>query len=695
MTALPTPSPLQAAPQLLAQGKLDEAAALAEQVLAGDPADPNALHLLGVIALQRGEPEAALRLIAEALRVKPAMPIAHYNHGNALVKLKRYPEALTSFEQALVLRPDHVESLINAAVALAEMDRHKDAVPFLDRALVLRPNAYEALFTLGNVLLHLDRNGDADAVLATARALKPDSAPVLNSRGVALGAMNRHDDALALFDEALKVQPDYPEALGNRATALRRLNRLAESRDDLLRLAAMKPGDPDTEINLMVTQLALCDWSAYQSAMPRMREMFARGTAKVTPFESFLLLPSAKDQHAYATQYAARYIQARRESPTPPACGKIRIAYVSTDFFRHAVMHLLVGVLESHDRDKFHITAVALSERAPDAMRKRAQAAVDRFMVITEPDDARAAEQLRAEGFDIAVDIQGYTRDSRLGLFARGIAPVQVSYLGFTATLGGTFMDYILADHHVVPESERDCFTEQVVYLPDSYQPNDSRRPIAPTTLPRAAHGLPEKGIVFCCFNNPYKIMPPVFTVWMRILAAVPDSVLWLPAGGQEVESNLRKEAHARGVDPARLVFAPRMPELADHLARLRHADLALDTQPYNAHTTNSDALWAGVPVIACRGDSFVSRVGVSLLHAVGLPELAVSSLVDYESLAIALGKDPARLAAVRQKLAGRAAAPLFDTVRTTRHLEAAFATMHARRLRGLPPESFSVPQLF
>jgi predicted O-linked N-acetylglucosamine transferase (SPINDLY family) len=336
--------------------------------------------------------------------------------------------------------------------------------------------------------------------------------------------------------------------------------------------------------------------------------------------------------------------------------------------------------------------AISFGPDTNDDMRRRLRPAFDRFIEVRELNDRDAARQLRELEVDIAVDLKGYTRDARAGILAYRPAPVQVSYLGFPATMGASFMDYILADRYVIPEGEEPFYAEQVVRLPHCYQVTDDRRPIAESTLSRRDAGLPEQGFVFCCLNNCYKISPPLFETWMRLLRAVPGSVLWLLDGGATAVDNLRREAAARGVDPQRLAFAGKLPQ-AEHLARYRLADLFLDTLPYNAHTTASDALWAGLPVVTCTGSTFAGRVATSILHAIGLPDLVAPSLEQYETLALDLATSPARLAEVRERVArNRLAQPLLDTDGFRRAIEAAYRTMWERQQRGQPPVAFDVP---
>jgi len=371
---------------------------------------------------------------------------------------------------------------------------------------------------------------------------------------------------------------------------------------------------------------------------------------------------------------------------------KIRVAYVSSDLRMHAVANLIIGCLEHHDRSRFETTGISLYPDDGSEMRKRMEAAFDRFTLVDNMSDVEVAKLLREQEIDIAVDLNGHTTGKRTRIFSYRPAPIQANFLGYSGTLGATFFDYIIADHVVIPEEHRVHYVEKVAYLPYAYQPNDFKRRIADKTPSRSEAGLPEQGFVFACMNNPSKIRPDIFNVWMRLLGAVEGSVLWLLDDSPTTKINLRREAKARGIAPERLIIAPKMSTPA-HLARQRLADLFLDTLPYNAHTTASDALWTGLPVLTCMGQTFSGRVAASLLHAIGLPELVTHSLDEYERLALALARDPQRLSAIKAKLVqSRDTAPLFDTALFTRHLETAYTTMWQRYEARQEPISFSVP---
>ncbi len=507
--------------------------------------------------------------------------------------------------------------------------------------------------------------------------------------------LQRLDDALASYDRALAIQPDLAAALNNRGHVLQGLNRREELVENYRKLLGVAPDFPYMRGYLLRAQLDCCEWADYDESVAEITQGVREGRRSDSPFHFLAISESAPDQLRCAQICAADEYPAA----SLPVWGgeryshdRIRVAYLSADFHNHAVPFLIAGLLESHDRTRFEITALSLGPDRNDEMRVRLIAAVDRFIDVRKKNDLEVAMLLRQLEIDIAVDLQGYTLGCRPGIFSRRGAPVQVNYLGYPGTMGAGYMDYILGDRHVIPAEHCASYSEKVVWLPDCYQVNDAKRRIAEHTPSRAELGLPEGAFVFCCFNNNYKIAPRVFDLWMRLLGRVKDSVLWLLEDNRAAARNLRLAAGQAGVAPERLVFAPRV-KMEDHLARQRRADLFLDTLPYNAHVTASDALWAGLPVLTCQGGTFAGRVAASLLNAVGMPDLVTMTREDYERLALKLATDRERLAGIRARLArNRTTHPLFDTDRYCRNIEAVYVTMWERAQRGEPPANIGCP---
>ncbi len=636
----------------------------------------------------------ALASYERALALKPDSAEAFNGRGNALQQLKRLDEALESYDKALALNPGSADTFYNRGNALLELKQFEEALASYDSALALKPDHALAFNNRGNALLELKRFEEALECFSRALALKPDYAPAFNNLGFALKSLKRFGEALASYNRALALKPDYAEAFNGRGDALRNLERFGEALASYEAGIALKPDSADGLSGAMWCANSLCDWSRRAALSARAAELISNGGGYVSPFALLGYCGDPLLQLKCAESFAAR---AFPSLPRPLWSGgawrrdKLRIAYLSADFQQHATAHLMAELFEQHDRSRFEVIAVDFSVDDRSETRKRLVAAFDRWIDVRRVSDEGAAKLLYDLRADIAIDLKGHTQDSRPGILSHRPAPVQVSYLGYPGATGLPFIDYIIADKIVAPLECQPFFTEKIVHLPDCYQVNDAKRPIAGQTPTRAEAGLPEEGFVFCCFNGNWKIAPDRFGVWMRLLAAVPASVLWLLRDNEGAERNLRNEARASGIDPARLIFASRLP-FEQHLARHRLADLFLDTLPCNAHTTASDALWAGVPVVTQLGEAFAGRVAASLLHAIGLPELVTRNIADYEALALRLARDPIALEGYKNRLgANRLTYPLFDTDRFRRHIEAAYLQMWKIGQRGESPRSFEV----
>ena len=684
------------------RGSLAEAARLLEMSLEVDPLQPNALYNHGIVLAGLGRFEEALASYDSALALKPDNPVILNNRGNALAELKRFEEALTSYDRAITLERNYPDAFLNRGLVLSGLNRHEEALASYDRALAIRPDDAGALFHRANALALLKRLGEAVESYDRAIALDPGDALALNNRGNAVADLCRHEDALASYDRALALKPDYRDALFNRGVALSEIRRHEEALASFQRAAAIQPESaaelPYAPGSIACARLHLCDWSSGEVAIDEVVDLCLAGKKAVVPFDCYMLKDSAALHYQCARTYA------RDRNPISPhrfrggerySHDRIRLAYASFDFREHVVAHQVAGVIEHHDRARFETTALSFYPGAPDGMQDRLRRAFGRFIEAGNRSDLEVARLLRELETDILVDLTGFTRGGRMGIFAYRPAPVQATWLGYPGTLGAEYFDYIIADRTVIPEEHRAYYAEKVVTLPDCYLPNDAQRSVAGRKPTRGEAGLPDTGFVFCSFNNSYKFRPALFDTWMRLLLRFEGSVLWLRGGNSTAVDNLRREATARGIDPGRLVFAPYVKSREEHLARQGLADLFLDTLPYNAHSTASDALWAGLPVLTCLGDAFPGRVAASLLTAVGLPELVTRSLEEYEALATRLVREPERLRQVKDKLArNRYTHALFDTARFTRHLEAAYEQMWRMHEQGLAPRHFSVAPL-
>jgi protein O-GlcNAc transferase len=667
-----------------------------DRALAIRPDHPEALSNRGTTLHALGRHAEALASFNQALAIRPDFADAFYSRGITLHALGRHAEAIASYDQALATRPDFTDALYNRGITLHALKRHAEALASYDQALALKPDFIEALNNRGTVLHALDRHAEALASYDQALAINPVFAEAHFNRGNSLQELDRHLEALASFDKALVLKPEYDEAIFNRCISLHALNRHVEMLRNIGKALASEHKYKYALGMFVHSRAHICDWREYGGLVQRLESGVRAGTSCSHPFPFITVSDSPAAQLACASSYAGKRYPG---SSAPLWRGerygheRIRIAYLSADFREHPVAQLLVELLEKHSREKIETFGISFGPDTHDDMRSRLANALEHFIDVRGMGDEDAAALLRESEIDIAVDLTGFTASARTGILARRPAPIQVNYLGYMGTLGADYIDYIIADEFVIPRDRQIHYSEKVVYLPDSFQVNGTTRKIAVRTPTRAEAGLPGQGFVFCCFNNSYKINPPVFEIWMRLMHRVEGSVLWLAKAQAETAANLRREAQARGIDPARLVFAPRRGRIEDHLARYRLADLFLDTLPYNAHATAGDALLAGLPLLTRAGEAFAGRVSGSLLNAAGLPELVTSTPEEYEALAVKLAADGgARLREMRERLArNRLTAPLFDTERYCRHIEAAYTTMWKRYQRGEKPESFSV----
>ena len=743
------------------QERLAEAQSLYRQALQFQPLHFQALHSLGVIALQQNKPEQAIELLRSALTLAPQSPAAHLNHGTAQHQLGQFEDALVSFDRAIALRPDLAEGYFNRGNSLRELRRHEAAVASYDRAVNLKPNyasgflnralalsdlgqhaaalasyeeaialdphSAEAHFNRGNLLRQLKRYETAVASYDRAIACQAGYAEAHLNRGSALFELRQYIPAIASYNKAIALKPDFAGAYLNRGSALRQLGQYAAAlanydtalgyapddaaahrhRGNVLRdlkqfeaaiasydKAIALPSDlTDLRANRLRTMMEICDWRGWRVETEALASGIQSGATDSNPFFVLAFSDSAALQKRAAENWVFTHyppdpaLPAPRKRTTP---GRLHIGYFSGDFRSHPLAYLTAGVFEAHERSSIEATAFSYGPDTQDDSRKRLESAFDRFLDMRDRSAAEVAQLARSLGVDIAVDLGGFTQEARPGVLAMRAAPLQVSFLGYPGTLGAPYIDYLIADRVVVPESSQPHYAEKIIYFPQSYWPNsyridDPELRIADAALGREQLGLPQTGFVFCCFNNSYKITPPVFDGWMRILERVSGSVLWLLQDNPDAANHLRREALRRGVAAERLVFAQRVPR-AEHLARHCQADLFLDTFPCNAHTTASDALWAGVPVLTCAGEAFAARVAASLLTALGLPELIAFTPLQYETLAVSLATEPGRLAGVKRQLEERRpTSALFDTRLYVKHLEAAYREIHERFQADLP----------
>lgn len=713
-------------------GHLEESLTSYDRALELNPQHASAYNNRGSALQELSRFEAALASYDRAVALQPLHAGAWNNRAAVLIRLQRFELALESVERALHAQPEFAEALNNRGIALRALNCLSDALASFEHAIALKPLYADAHNNRGVALRELERPADALASFAHAVSIKPDYAEAHDNCGTVLRKLHRLDSALACHDRALEIDSSSPdfhlnrsavlydlgrfqEALSsaeraltlltdsqrsdrdhalartymNQALALGSLGQAREAADSYRRALELSPNAEFMRGFLQHARMRACDWSDIDVARSQLAVGIERGDAAITPFAALALFDSPRLQRKVASIWVREDVRRHRPPPRSlkhPEHQKVRVGYFSADFRGHAVSALTAELFELHDQSRFDFIAFSLGPDSDDALGKRIRQAFAHFAPLAERTDEEVVASARRLEIDIAVDLGGYTQHARPGIFALRAAPIQVSYLGYLGTSGGDFMDYLLADEVLVPREQRRHYSEKIAYLP-SYQANDSRRPGPDRAVTRSELGLPTSGFVFCCFNSSFKIVPDTFASWMRILAAVPDSSLLLLADNDAARDNLRRCAADASIDPDRLVFVAKV-AYGEYLARLQIADLFLDTLPYNAGTVASDALWSGLPVLTCAGESLAARMGASLLTAVGLPELVTWTRADYERRAIELASDPALLRSLRLRLSeSRSSALLFDTHRLARNLETLYLRMYRRHRLGLLPE--------
>jgi protein O-GlcNAc transferase len=662
---------------------------------------PNAADILadkGKVLADVGQHEEALHCFQQSVSINPEHWMALQNQGASLLALQRPAEALSVFDRLLVVKRDYPPAFNNRGLALRDLDRYEEAAASFKQALALNPRDVEVWTNLGDGLLKIGNYDEAAAAYDKALAIKPDLAQAWLGHANVFCERRRYEEAVAAYDKTIALKPDLAEAWFGRGNVLCDHKRYVEALADYEKVLSLKPNFIGAEGSRLQVKMYICDWANRDSECARVISSIRGGKAGIAPFTFLGISLSVEDQFQCAKSWAADKFPSVRN---PVWRGerysheKIRIAYMSADFYEHPVSFLMAEMFELHDRARFDVTAISLGASDGSPLRQRLEESFDRFVDAQSFNENQISDLVRSLEVDILIDLMGFTGISRAGVFARRVAPIQVNYLGYAGTMGAEYFDYILADRTVIPEKDRPFYSEKIACLPNTFMVNDSKRKISEHVPSRAECGLPEDGFVFCSFNQNYKLAPDVFDVWMRLLRQVEGSVLWLSKANEAAVSNLKREAQNRGVNPDRLVFASRVRLNEDHLARHKLADLFLDTLPFNAHSTASDSLWAGLPVLTQIGETFAGRVAASLLNAVGVPELITRTRDEYENVALELATHPAKLALIKDKLSqNRLTTPLFDTELFMRHIQSAYEAMYERYKAGLSPDHIYVPDL-
>jgi predicted O-linked N-acetylglucosamine transferase (SPINDLY family) len=679
--------------EALQHSKFDVAEKLLTQALIISPSHPDALRFMGLIAAFREDWELALKFINRALHSNPENGIIYSNKGYIFGGLGRHQDALDCYDKAIKLAPNYSEAHNNKGNVFQDLGKFEDALDCYDNAIKLDPNYAEAHSNKGNALRSLGRFLDAIQSYESALKIMPNLKDAFLGAGHAFFHLRDYPNALFCYDRVLLLDEKNMSANLCKGDIFYFDNNYSQALACFEKALKYDPNNGAAFGMALNCRLQMCDWKGYEDHIKTLMARIGDGIKGISPYVAIAL----SDDPKFIKDLTASFVQDLNQIEPLPfkdmgRCSeKIHLGYFSADFHNHATAFLAAGLFERHDKSKFKLTAFVLGKNQPDSMRERLTVAFDELVDVSNLSDKEVAELSRSMNVDIAIDMKGLTQDSRPQIFAYRAAPVQVSYLGYPGTMSSSFMDYLVADKTIIPESLQTCYEEKIIYMPNSYQVNDESRALFKSKQSRLEFGLPEKGFVFCCFNNGYKISPGIFSCWMRILLATKGSVLWLFDGYHSVAENLRAIAKKNNVDPARLIFAKRM-EQTEHLARYQMADLFLDTFPCNAHTTASDALWAGVPILTIRGNSFSARVATSLLNAIGLPELAVSNEHDYEVLAKELANNPSKLHGIKHRLdINKSTYPLFNTELFVRHLEDAYIQIFERYQSKLSPEHICI----
>jgi predicted O-linked N-acetylglucosamine transferase (SPINDLY family) len=677
-------------------GQLEGSAKMFETAVNLKPDYAEAHKNLGITLKDLGQLDAAVGSLSKAIAIDPSYVDAHYNLAITFKDLNQLDAAVKSYQKVIEINPNFAQAYNNLGNLMKDLGQADVAIKNYQKAIEINPSFAHAYNNLGNAFKDLGQLKEAVTNYQKAIEKNPDFSEAHNNLGNAFKDLYKFDDAVKSYQRAVEINPKFAAVYYNLGTVFKKINQ----REKLLTLfenAYLL--DPDMDFilgDLLTARMQFCNWSEFTDLLKNLQKKLTENKKVVDPFNLLGLIDDPALQKN-AAQIFSEYHNLKKNTlyKIKPYAkkSKIRIGYFSADFHNHATMHLMAEFFELHDKELFEIFAFSFGPEKIDNWRERAISSFDDFIDVRDKTDQEVSLMSKKLEIDIAVDLKGFTKDCRPNIFAEFCAPVQVSYLGYPGTIGAEHIHYLIADQTLIPEDSQNLYSEKIVYMPNTYQVNMATRDVSVVSLSRNALGLPSDGFVFCCFNNTYKITPSTFDSWMQMLQAVDGSVLWLFESNQNSVKNLIKETKKYGINENRLVFASHMP-INQHLNRIRLADLFLDTLPYNAHTTSSDALRMGIPVLTCIGKSFASRVAASLLNAVNLPELITHTPKEYEALAIDLATHPEKLKVIKDKLADNlSTAPLFDTKRFTKNIESAYTQMYERSQQGLEPDHIYVEE--
>ena len=590
--------------------------------------------------------------------------------------------------------PKNFDILHLLGIISFQLKDYKKSSELISQAIKINPNDAEVYNNLAIVSKKLNQLDIAYNNYCNAIKLKPDYAEAHNSCGVILKELKKDDDAIKSFNLAIKFNKNYAEAYYNLGHIFFERKKYNEALENFYESYKINPKLDYLLSSIIFTKHRICEWDSFDKELLDLENNILNEKKKINPFLTLSFYESPQLQKKSAEifvkdEYNDKNIQNHKFYNQ--AKQKIRIAYYSADFRNHPMSYLLANLFELHDKNKFEIIGISFGPDKDDQMRKRVSRAFDKFYDLRLKTDEEIVKFSRELKIDIAIDLMCFTKYHKFGIFVKKCAPIQVNYLGYPGTSGTNYLDYIIADKILIPKESQKYYSEKIVYLPDTYQANDSTKKISDKVFTREELGLPKNGFVFCCFNNNYKITPQVFNVWMRMLNRVKNSVLWILSEDINISKNLKNETKIRGIDFNRIVFAERI-KMNEHLARQKVADLFIDTFPYTGHTTASDALWVGLPVLTRIGKSFASKVSASLLNTIGLSELVTNSEKEYEDLAVELAINTTKLKEIKNKLKNnKTTKPLFNTQNFTRNIEKAYSLMYERYLKNLPLDNIEI----
>lgn len=712
-------------------GNVNEALVFYNKILSLQPNHFDALNLSGTIAIVNKNYQLANTLLLKATSINPNQANAHFNRGIALQELRKFKDALISYDEAIKLKDNYYAAYCNRGQVFLKLKKIEAAISDFNKAIKEQPNFPQAYLDRGIAFLKAENYIQAISSFDRAIEINQNLEVAHYNRGICWFLLSDFNEALRSFNEAIRLRPDFADAFTSRGDTLEALGQYEDAvtnyikaidiRPDFaedyygLGLVFFKTNHPEISINYLqraidldaklnfalgiqlYVKMQLCDWSNFNFLIRKFLKKIATNQKQISAFVTLTILDDPKLQMECAENYADGLCDQNRYKLLPeiikrPRDKKIRIGYFSADFKQHPVSYLTAELFELHNRNQFEIIAFSFSPESKDEMRKKLIKGFDDFIDVRSKNDQEIALLAREMKIDIAIDLSGHTSGARYQLFVMRVAPIQVNYLGYPGTIGSNCHDYIIADKIVIPEDKQCFYTEKVAYLPGTFMVNDSSYLPSEKCYTRTEFNLPENEFIFCCFNASYKITQTTFAGWMRILIKVPNSVLWLSSMNETAMKNLKMQASNEGVNDNRIIFAPRMPNVNDHLNRIRLADLFLDTFPYNAHTTANDALRVGLPLLTLIGETFASRVAASLLNSVGLSDLITTNQEGYEALAIELAINPDRLRNLKSKLLSNLpGSSLSNTKLFTQNIEKAYQEMYRRYQEDLPPETITI----